>query len=61
MKPSRKPRIMAHLFGLDGLNPARWGEGRAARRAEAHAMIPVGNVPPPRVDGLPPSAVYGQR
>jgi hypothetical protein len=56
--PHRRPSVLGHLFGLDALG--HWGEARRARRAAAHAAIPVGNVGAKLPNELPASLVYGR-
>jgi hypothetical protein len=55
----RRPHVLSTLFGLDGLGD--WRRSREAKAAQAHAMMPVGNVTAnPRATSLPASAVYGR-
>lgn len=57
--PARRPRVLTHLFGFES-----WGErraARAARDAQAHAAIPVGQPGFSHVSEVPASAVYGRR
>jgi hypothetical protein len=57
--PAKRPRVLSTLFGLEGLGD--WRRSRADRAAQAHAMIPMGNVTArPRATSVPASAVYGQ-
>ena len=56
--PHRRPSVLGHLFGLDGLG--HLGESRRARRAAAHAAIPVGNVGTKLPNEVPASLVYGR-
>jgi hypothetical protein len=56
--PHRRPSVLGHLLGLDGLGHI--GDARRARRAAAHAAIPVGNVGNKPLNELPASLVYGR-
>lgn len=54
----RRPSVLAHLFGLDGLG--HLGDSRRERRAAAHAATRVGNLGTAPASALPASMVYGR-
>lgn len=55
-KPRSRPRILAHLFGFDGM--FHMGRDREAQRAGQHAAISYGGMNQVVTD-VPASAVYG--
>ena len=61
MSSHRKPRVLTHLFGLEGIRFGGRREAREAAEASSHAAIPMGMPGPAVTTDLPASMVYGRR
>jgi hypothetical protein len=57
----RRPSVIAHLFGLDGLSLSKMRYERYEREASRHAAMPLGNPGMAPVSTLPASDVYRAR
>jgi hypothetical protein len=59
--PGRRPSVLAHLFGVDGLSLSKLRYARYEREASRHAAMPLGNPGMAPVTNLPASDVYRGR